>query len=141
MKTGTCISVHHSTINGMELGVQGWSDVLLLKYRVEPPGLHLIFNDCGGVFSIYCAVDCNKGFLITTCHKKLCNEVTNLSSTMYSLKDHPDDHFRGSFPSLNNPHFIKYYHVENVGLFIRDLWYKVMYSIHDMQVVNIDASS
>ena len=67
-----------STVNGTELGAQEWREYLFLRYGIDPPDLPCHCDGCGAAFSIYHALDCKKGGLITACHNKLCDGVHNL---------------------------------------------------------------
>ena len=74
-KTGAWITRFYATVIGTELGAQEWCDTLFLLYSVETPSLPHQFDGYNNRLSICHALDCNNGFLITTCHNDLCDGV------------------------------------------------------------------
>ena len=78
-QTGAWLPVIPSIVNGTELGVQEWRDSLFMRYGIKPPDLMSHCYGCGVDFSIYHALDYNKGSLITVYHEKLCDGVANLA--------------------------------------------------------------
>ena len=77
--TSNWITVHLSSFNGADLGVQEWRDDLFLWYRIEPPDLPKKCNKLGAIFSISHALDFNRVGLITTNHNKLRERVAKLA--------------------------------------------------------------
>ena len=78
-RTGAWLSVIFSTVNGTELGAQYLRDYLFLIYDINPPDLPDHCDGCGAVFSIFQALDCNKGSLITARHNEICDGVYDLA--------------------------------------------------------------
>ena len=60
-KTGACMTVQPSTVNGTELGAQEWHDALFLWYGLEPPDLSMYCDGCQAKFSISHALDFKNG--------------------------------------------------------------------------------
>ena len=58
-KTGACLTVLPSTVNGTELGAQEWRDALFLWYGLEPPDLLSHCDGCDDKFSISHSLDCS----------------------------------------------------------------------------------
>ena len=83
-KTGEWLTVHPSTVNGTELGVQEWRDSLFQRYGLEPPELPHYCNVCNSTFSICHALDCNKGGLVTARHNKICDRVADLAGKYFT---------------------------------------------------------
>ena len=81
---GIWLSVLPSTANGMELGSQEWRDSLFLCYCIEPPDLPSHCESCGAEFSIYHAIDCNKGVLVSACHNDLRDGVADLAGKAFT---------------------------------------------------------
>ena len=52
MKTGAWLTVHSSTVNGMELGAQEFRDALFLKYVLKPLDKPKLCDGCNTAFSI-----------------------------------------------------------------------------------------
>ena len=80
MRTGECLLVLLSTINGTKLESQEWMDSLFLCYKIDPPYLADHCNGCGAAFDICHALDCKKEGLITACHNYLHDSIADLAS-------------------------------------------------------------
>ena len=78
-QTGKWLLVLPSTVNGTELGAQEWRDSLFLSYGIKTPDLQPHCDSCGAAVYICNTMYCKKGGLITDCHNKLCDGVSNLS--------------------------------------------------------------
>ena len=64
-KTGAWLTVQPSTVNGTKLGAQEWRDAAFLRYGLKPPDLSKHCNGCNTKFSIFYALDCKRGVLVT----------------------------------------------------------------------------
>ena len=71
-----------STLNEMELNAHKWRDALFLKYGVDPPDLPHYCDGCNTNFSIFCALDCQRGVLFTARHNNLCDRVADLDANL-----------------------------------------------------------
>ena len=104
-------------------------------------------------------LDRNKSNVVTTRHNELHEGVTNLSRNFFTLshvrvvpfihigcanksvKPHPASHMRAGFPSPKTPPVVYKYSGEKYDLLIWYLCQRGVDSIHNMWVVNNDASS
>ena len=75
-KTGAWLILLPATVKVTELGAQEWCDTLFLLYSVDPLGLPCHCDGYNNRLSICHDLDCNNGFLITNCHKDLCDGVS-----------------------------------------------------------------
>ena len=57
-KTGACLTLQPSTVNGTELGVQEWQEALFLRYVLDSPDLPHYCEGCNATFSICHTLDC-----------------------------------------------------------------------------------
>ena len=80
MRTGECLSLLPSTVNGAELGAQKWRYLLLLRYIINPPDLPENYNGCVTSFDFYHALNFNKGGLIMARQNDLRDRVADLAS-------------------------------------------------------------
>ena len=83
-KTGACLTVLPSTVNGTELGAQEWCDALFLRYGLEPPDLPRYCDGCETRFTISHAHDCKKGGLVTARHNELRDGVADLAGKAFT---------------------------------------------------------
>ena len=60
--------VQLSTVNRIELGEQKWRDALFLQYGLDPPDLPDYCDGCNAKFTIFHALNCNRGGLVTARH-------------------------------------------------------------------------
>ena len=67
-----------STVNGTELGLQEWRDALFLRYSLEPPDVPTYCDGCNAKFTIYHALDCKRGGLVTARHNEIQDGVADL---------------------------------------------------------------
>ena len=142
-----------STVNGRELGAQEWRDALLLRYGLEPPDLPKYCDGCQTKFSVSHSLDCKKGGLITACHNKIHDGVSDLAGKYLTpshvcndpliylgravkrMKATPARKNEDSGQTTSQPPEV----TEQKGyLLIRDLWQQGTNSVHDMSVVNTD---
>ena len=147
MRTGACISVPPSTVNGTELKEQKWKDSLFLRYVIDPPDLPEHSNECGAAFDIYHELNCDNGGLIMICHNKIRDGVADLASKSFTPQHvHDDPKFYTGCTMHGRTKIIKGLPLKYVGelkggLLIRDVWMKETGSIHNMHVVSTDATS
>ena len=136
-----------STINGTELGAQEWRGSLFLRCGIEPPDLPEHCDGCGTAFDISHALDCKKGGLVTARHNDLRDGVADLASKAFtSTYVHDDPKIYTVHAMHGGKDKLKGSSSQDVGklkggLLIRDLWIQGTDSIHDMRVVNTDATS
>ena len=83
-KIGAWMTVQPSTVNGTALGAQEWRDALFLRYGLTPPDLPKYFDDCNIKFTIFHALNCNRGGLSMACHNELQDRVTDLSRKVFT---------------------------------------------------------
>ena len=83
-KTGALLMVQPSTVNGTDLGAQKWRDAAFLRYGLEPPDLHKYCDGCNDQFSIYHALDCKRGGVVTARHNELCDKVVDLAGKAFT---------------------------------------------------------
>ena len=83
-KTGAWLTLHLSMANGIELGVQEWRYSLLLQYGLDPPDLPHYCNVCNTTFSIFRALDCKWGGLVTARHNELRDRVADLAGKAFT---------------------------------------------------------
>ena len=145
-----------STVNGTDLGAQEWRDTLFLRYGLEPPDLLTYCDGCKSKFTIFHALDCKRGGLVTACHNDLHDRVADLAGKAFTpshLRDDPlilagralkrtkatSDGASGTtyWNRAPPPDFTE----QKGDLLIRDLWQNGTDSVHDMRVVNTDAKS
>ena len=88
---GAWLSVLPSVVNRKELGAQEWRDSLFLKYVIESPDLPYHCDGCGSAFSIFHALDCKTGGLVTARHNELHGGVSNLSGKAFTPMHMYDD--------------------------------------------------
>jgi hypothetical protein len=69
-----------STLNGTNLCVQEFWDVLLLYYVQSSGDLPSHCDGCGTAFSIWHALECKTGGLIILQHNKITKELCDLAS-------------------------------------------------------------
>ena len=65
---GAWMKVQLSTFNGMELGAQEWIYALFLRYGLEPPDLPNYCDGYNAKLTIFHALDCKRGGLVTARH-------------------------------------------------------------------------
>ena len=90
-KTGACLTVHPSTVNGNELGVQEWRDSLFLSYGLEPPDLPRYCNGCNAKYTIFHTLTCKRGGLVTAIHNELRDRVADLAGKTFTPSHVRDD--------------------------------------------------
>ena len=78
-KNGAWLTVQPSTVNRTDLGEQECRDALFLRYSLEPPDLPKYCDVCHTKFTIFHALDCKRGSLVTARHNKLWDGVADLS--------------------------------------------------------------
>ena len=83
-KTGAWLTVQLSTVNGTELGAQGWRDAAYLRYGLEPPDLPKYCDGCNTRFSIYHALNCKRGGLVTARHNEICDGVADMAGKAFT---------------------------------------------------------
>ena len=88
-KTGAWLTVQPSTVNGTELGAQEWRYASLLRYGLYPPDLPQYCDGCNTQFSIFHALNCKRGGLVTARHNEICDGVADLAG-----KDFTPSHVR-----------------------------------------------
>ena len=153
-KTGTWLTVQPSTVNGTELGAQEWRGSLFLRYGLDPPYLHHYCDGCNTTFSIYHALDCKQGGLVTASHKEIRDRVADLAGKYFTPSHVRDDSliFAGCAVKIpmENPARSKATAVTAVtpplestekkgDLFICYLWKNSTDIVHKMRVVKTDA--
>ena len=90
-KMGAWLTVHLSTVNGTELGVQEWQDALFLRYGLDPPYLPHHCDGCIIKFPICQALDFRRGGLVTARHNELHDGVAELASKLFAPSNVRDD--------------------------------------------------
>ena len=91
-KTGACLTVLPSTVNGTEMGSKEWRDALFLRYGLDPPGLPTHCDRCEARFTISHSLDCKKGGLVMARHNKLRDGVADLTGKAFTpshVRDNP----------------------------------------------------
>ena len=84
IKTVAWLSVPLSTANDKDLGGQEWCNFLFLRYIIKSPDIPPNYNGFGTTFSIYHSLGCRKDGLVTTCHRKICYRVSELSVKVFT---------------------------------------------------------
>ena len=150
---GEWLTVQPSTVNGTELGVQECIYALFLIYFIEPPDLTKFYDGCNTTFSIFRALECKKGGLVTERHNEFRDDVADLSGKAFMpthvhykplicaglAMQRPNTQTPGTTPS---PLKKKPEDTEHKGyILIHDLWQNGTYSVHNMRVMNTDAKS
>ena len=90
--TGAWMTVQPSTVNGADLGSQGWRDVLFLRYGLEPSDLPTYCDGCNSKFTICHDHDSKRGGLVTAHHNELCEGVADLAGKSFTpshVRDNP----------------------------------------------------
>ena len=148
------MTVQPSTVNRKELGAQEWHYALFLQYGLDPPDLPNHCDGCTAKLSIYHALDCKRGGLVTARHNDLRDRVADLSRngfTPSNVRDNPlifaggsvkkpkanPASTTGSTDRYNSPPSEAMGH--KVELLISDLWQNGTDSVHELRVVNNDA--
>ena len=80
------LSVIPSTVYGTELGAQEWMDYLFQSYGINPPDRLDHYGRCISVFSIFHALDCNKGGIVMSHHNEIHGGVTDLAGKTFTPK-------------------------------------------------------
>ena len=88
---GEWLTVQPSTVNGTELGVQECIYALFLIYFIEPPDLPKFYDRCNTTFSIFRALECKKGGLVTERHNNLRDWVLDLAGKAFTPTHMCDD--------------------------------------------------
>ena len=88
-KTGACVTVQPSTVNGSELGAQECQDTLFMIFGIELLDHPKFCDRCNAAFSICHLLDCKKGVLVMAHHNKLRYVVADLAG-----KDFTPTHVR-----------------------------------------------
>ena len=82
-KTGAWLTVQPSTVNRRELGAQEWRDDLFLQYGLDLPDPTNYCDGCNAKFSIFCALNCKRGGLVTARHNELQEKVSDLAGKAF----------------------------------------------------------
>ena len=83
-KTGAWLTVQPYTVNGTELGAQEWRDAAFQRYGLDPPDLPKYCDGCNTRFSIYHALNCKRGGLVTARHNELREKVADLAGKSFT---------------------------------------------------------
>ena len=89
-KTGSWMTVHLSMLNGTYLEAQEWIDDLFLQFGLEPPDLPKYCDSCNAELTIFRALNCKRGVLVTARHNELRDGVADLAGkavTPYHMRD------------------------------------------------------
>ena len=139
-----------SAVNKTDLGDQDWRYALFLCYGIDHLYLPTHCDSCNSKFSIYYALDCKKGGLITNRHNDLrfgVSDLTGKDFTPLYVHDNPLIHPGFSIREvkvhpMESPHNNSLASTENSyqkgDLLIRKLWYRAMDIIHKMCVMRTD---
>ena len=58
--------------------MQAWRDTLFLQYGLDPPYLPTYCDRCNAKFTIWHALDCKRGGLVTERHNELWDRVADI---------------------------------------------------------------
>ena len=89
-KTEAWMTVQPYRVNGTELGLQEWCDALFLQYGLETPDIPKYCDSCNAEFTIFRALNCKRGVLVTARHNELRDGVADLAGkavTPYHMRD------------------------------------------------------
>ena len=80
-----------STTNRTELGAQERCDALILRYGLDPPDLSKYCDSCNANFTIYHALDCKRGGLVTAFLNEIWDRVAELAGKAFAPSQMCDD--------------------------------------------------
>ena len=83
-KTGAWLTMQTFTVNGPDLGEQEWRDALFLWYGLDPLDLTTYCDGCNAKFTIYHALDCKMGGLVTARHNEPRDGVVDLAGKAFT---------------------------------------------------------
>ena len=121
----------------MELGEQQWRESLFLRYGIEASDLPDHCNGCRAEFSIYHALECKKGGLITEYHNELCDGVAEREQAFTPTHVRDDLKINTGRSMQGGKDKLKGYPLKDEeemkgDLLIKQLWTQETDSIHDM---------
>ena len=85
------MTVHPPMVNGTELGAQEWLDAILLRYGLDPSNPPKYCNVCNAKFTIFHALDCKRGGLVTSRHNDLLDRFADLAVKAFTNSHIHDD--------------------------------------------------
>ena len=150
---GVLITMLLSTVNWTDMGDQEWRNALFIRSIINPSDLPPHCYGCNTKFSIWHALDCNNGGLVKTCHKDLCDGVSDLSGKAFTPPHmfnkpliHPGHVLqKGKYQpagySQNNSPVARNNSEQKRNFLTRNLWHIWTDSIHAMHVGNTDTLS
>ena len=153
-KTGAWLKVQPSTVNGIELGAQEWSDALFLRYGIDTPDPPTYCDGCNAKLKISHALNCKRGGLVTARQNELRDRVADLAGKAFTpsnvrndpliftgraVKRMKDNSAGDSGTTYRDGDLLPGAMEQKQELLIHDLWKNRTDSVHDMCVVNTDA--
>ena len=142
-----------STVNGTNLSAQEWCDALFLCYGIDPKFLSPYYDGCNAKFSIFRALYCNKGALITNRRNKLRDGVSDLTGKSFTplyMRGNTCIHLgramrEGKAQPVRSPHnnfLVTTENSEQKGhLLILKFWQRGTDSIHNIRIVSTKSLS